>query len=67
VVGRLEALSRGSPEDILREGLEAGRPRTVGDTLAESGLPEAEGREALAELVRRSEVLILGVDETPGR
>jgi selenocysteine-specific elongation factor len=67
VVERLEALSQGSPEDILREGLEAGRPRTVSEVLAASGLPDSEGREALAELVTRSEVLVLDADETSGK
>jgi len=67
VVERLEALSRGSPEDILREGLVAGPPRTVGEILAESGLPEAEGNEALADLASRAEVLVLGVAETVGK
>jgi selenocysteine-specific elongation factor len=67
VVQRLEALSLGSPEDILREELEAGRIRTVGEILREGGLPDAEGKEALAELVKRSEVLVLGVDESPQR
>jgi selenocysteine-specific elongation factor len=67
VVQRLEALSRGSPEDILREGLEAGGARLAGELLVESGLPETEGKEALAGLVSRSEVVVLGVDESPGR
>jgi selenocysteine-specific elongation factor len=67
VVQRLEALSLGSPEDILRQGLQAGLPRTVAEVLAESGLPPAEGEEALAGLVTRSEVLVLGAEETPSK
>jgi len=66
VIQRLEALSLGSPEDILLQGLGDGRPRQLGELLAESGLPEDEGREALAQLLSRSEVLLLGADGSTG-
>jgi selenocysteine-specific elongation factor len=66
VIQRLEALSLGSSEDILLEGLAAGRPRQLGELLTESGLPEEEGREALSQLLSRSEVLLLGADGSTG-
>ncbi len=66
VIQRLEALSLGSSEDILLEGLAAGRPRQIGELLAESDLPEDEGREALSELRSRSEVLLLGANGSTG-
>jgi selenocysteine-specific elongation factor len=66
VIQRLEALSLGSPEDILLQGLGDGRPRQLGELLAESGLPEDEGREALAQLLSRSEVLLLGAEGSMG-
>jgi selenocysteine-specific elongation factor len=62
VIQRLEALSRGSPDDILLQVLGGGHPRQLGELLAESGLAEGEGREALAGLLGRSEVLVLGAD-----
>jgi selenocysteine-specific elongation factor len=66
VIQRLEALSLGSPEDILLQGLGGGRPRQLGELLAESGLPEEEGQEALSQLLSGSEVLLLGTDGPTG-
>jgi selenocysteine-specific elongation factor len=66
VIQRLEALSLGSPEDILLQGLGGGRPRQLGGLLAESGLPEDEAREALSQLLSRAEVLLLGADGLAG-
>ena len=62
VIQRLEALWRGSPDDILLQALGGGHPQQLGELLAESDLPEGEGREALAGLLGRSEVLVLGAD-----
>jgi selenocysteine-specific elongation factor len=62
VVQRLEALSRGSPEDILLQELEGGRPRTVSELLTASGLAEGEASEALAQLLSGSQVLVLDPD-----
>jgi selenocysteine-specific elongation factor len=63
VIERLDALSRGSPEEILLQALGDGRPRRVAGVLKETGLPEDEGREALGQAVESSEVLVLGSDQ----
>jgi selenocysteine-specific elongation factor len=61
-IQRLEALSLGSPEDILLQGLGGGRARQIGELVAESGLPGDEAREALGQLLNNGEVLLLGAD-----
>jgi len=63
LVQRLEALSRGSPEDILLEAAQGPRPRQVGEVLKESGLAEETGREALTGLLRAGQVLPLGTGD----
>ena len=60
VVERLQALSRGSAEEILQDALRGPQPRQVEDVLRESGLPEAEGERALHQLLGRAEVLLIG-------
>jgi selenocysteine-specific elongation factor len=64
VIQRLEALSRGSPEDILLQELEGGRPRLVDQLLAASGLAEGEANEALTQLLSGSQALALGPDRS---
>jgi selenocysteine-specific elongation factor len=63
VMERLEALSRGSPEEILLQVLAEGRPRQVPVLLKEAGLPEDEGRRALRQVLQGAEVLLLGPDK----
>jgi selenocysteine-specific elongation factor len=64
LVQRLEALLRGSPEDILLEGAQGQRPRQVGEVLKGSGLAGDSGREALAVLLRTGRVLLLGAGDS---
>jgi selenocysteine-specific elongation factor len=62
VVQRLEALSRGSPQEILLQELEGGRPRPVSQLLAASGLAESEANEALSQLLSGLQVIVLSPD-----
>jgi selenocysteine-specific elongation factor len=64
LIQRLEALLRGSPEEVLLEVAQGPRPRQVSGLLSESGLPEKDGREALAELLRTEQVLFLGTGDS---
>ena len=63
VVERLQALSRGSAEEILQDALRGAHPRQVEDVLRESGLPEGEGERALQQLLGRAEVLLIAADQ----
>ncbi len=64
LVQRLEALLRGTPEEVLLEAAQGPRPRQVGEVLRESGLAVESGREALAGLLRTGQVLLLGGGDT---
>jgi selenocysteine-specific elongation factor len=57
---RLEALSHGSPDEILLEVVQGPRPLLVGELLAESGLPEEGAREALEQLLQTGQAMYLG-------
>jgi selenocysteine-specific elongation factor len=57
---RLEALSHGSPDEILLEVVQGPRPLLVGELLAESGLPEEDAREALEQLLQTGQAMYLG-------
>jgi len=60
LIQRLEALSRGSPQEILLQSLEGVRPRQARELLKESGLLEGAAEDALQELLAQSRVLVLG-------
>ncbi|TKJ31447.1 MAG: selenocysteine-specific translation elongation factor [Chloroflexi bacterium B3_Chlor] len=60
VMQRLEALSLGTPEEVLLHGLDGARPRRARELVRDSGLTENQAREALEVLVRESKVLVLG-------
>ena len=60
VMQRLEALSLGTPEEVLLHSLDGVRPRRAGELVKDSGLTENQAREALETLVRQSKVLVLG-------
>jgi selenocysteine-specific elongation factor len=62
VIERLEALSRGTPEEILLQ-LTDMRPRPARELLRDSGLTEDTAREALDSLLSQSEILVLGGDD----
>jgi selenocysteine-specific elongation factor len=64
LVQRLEALLRGSPEEILLEAAQGPRPRQVGEVVNDSGLVEDNGREALGGLLRTGQVLLLGAGDS---
>lgn len=64
LVQRLEALLRGSPEEILLEAAQGPRPRQVGEVLNDSGLVEDNGREALGGLLRTGQALLLGAGDS---
>jgi selenocysteine-specific elongation factor len=64
LIQRLEALLRGSPEEVLLEAAQGPRPRQVNEVLSDSGLPEKDGREALAGLLRDGQVLHLGTGDS---
>jgi len=59
VIQRLEALSRGTAQEILLQGLEGIRPRQTRELLMDSGLPEDAAEKALHELLAQSQVLAL--------
>jgi selenocysteine-specific elongation factor len=67
VTERLEALSRGTPQEILLQGLEGTHPRVAKDLLKESGLLEDAAEAALQELLAQSQVLVLGAVDTSTR
>ncbi len=60
VIQRLEALSRGTPQEILLQSLEGVRPRQARELVKDSGLLEDAAKEALQELLDQSQVLALG-------
>jgi selenocysteine-specific elongation factor len=60
LIQRLEALSHGSPDEILLEVVQGPRPLLVGELLAESGLPEEDAREALEQLLQTGQAIYLG-------
>jgi selenocysteine-specific elongation factor len=63
VLERLEALSRGTPEQILLQAVDGVRPRPASELLEESGLAEDTAREALDALLSESRILVLGEDD----
>lgn len=60
VLQRLEALSHGSPQEVLLQALDGVLPRQSRELLEDGGLPANEMEEALDELLGRSKVLVLG-------
>ncbi len=65
---RLEALSRGTPQEILVHAVDGMRPRRARELLAESGLPKDVAEEALRELLAQSQMIALGeVDRIAGQ
>jgi selenocysteine-specific elongation factor len=65
VIDRLEALSRGTPQEVLIQSLEGVHPRQARELLKDSGLVQDVAKEALQELLAQSRVLALGaVDVT---
>ena len=63
VLERLEALSRGTPEEILLQTVDGVRPRPARELLEESGMAEDTAREALDTLLSESKILALGGDD----
>jgi selenocysteine-specific elongation factor len=63
VLERLEALSRGTPEEILLQAVDGVRPRPARELLEESGMAEDTAREALDTLLSESKILALGGDD----
>ncbi len=60
VLQRLEALSHGSPQEVLLQALDGALPRQSRELIEDGGLPASEMEEALDELLGRSKVLVLG-------
>jgi selenocysteine-specific elongation factor len=67
LIQRLEALSRGSPEEILLEVMQGPHPLLAGELLAESGLPEDGAGEALDRLLRAGQAMFLGGGDSATR
>jgi selenocysteine-specific elongation factor len=67
VIERLEALSRGTPQEVLLESLQGVRPRQARGLLKDSGLVENVAQEALQELLAQSQVLALGTVDLTGQ
>ena len=67
VIERLEALSGGTPQEILIQSLEGMRPRQVRELLKDSGLVEDVAKETLRELLAQSQVLALGAVDITSR
>ena len=65
VIGRLAALARGTPADLLRPALADGMPHAWGDLLAASGLDAATAQEGAVDLLAMDEVVVL--DKEPWR
>jgi selenocysteine-specific elongation factor len=63
VIERLEALSLGSPEEIVLQGLDGMRSRQARELLEDSGLAEDTAKEALDALLSQSRILVLGGDD----
>ncbi len=63
VIERLEALSRGTPEEILLQAADDMRPRPARELVRDSGLAEDTAREALDSLLSQSKILVLGGDD----
>lgn len=62
VIGRLETLALGSPQEMLLAALERG-PLEKGGVVKASGLEPEAAEEALQRLLRDSQVLVLGTSE----
>jgi len=60
VLQRLEALSHGSPQEVLLQALDGVLPRQSRELIEDGRLPANEMEEALDELLGRSKVLVLG-------
>jgi selenocysteine-specific elongation factor len=56
----LDALSRGTPQEILLQSLEGVRPRQARELFKDSGLMEDAAEAALQELLAKAQVLALG-------
>lgn len=67
VIAHLEALARGTPEDIVIQVLAQRRLLEVGELLAATGLPEGEAAAALRALVRSNKVVALGSGDAVAR
>jgi selenocysteine-specific elongation factor len=65
VLGRLDVLERGTPEDVLLQHLQAGEPTDVETLARRGGASSADVRASLELLVERGDVLLPGsVDST---
>jgi selenocysteine-specific elongation factor len=71
ILQQLEVLARGTPEEIVLERLRAREPTDVDSLIQRTGLAAAEAREALANLLEGSDVVLLnranGVARFEGR
>ncbi|MFL5801182.1 MAG: selenocysteine-specific translation elongation factor [Roseiflexaceae bacterium] len=60
VIAALESLARGTPADLLQRALSDGQPHMWAALLKASGLAPPAAAQALAELIREEQVMLLG-------
>jgi selenocysteine-specific elongation factor len=63
VLKQLDVLARGTPEEILLDGLRAREPADVASLVQRTGLASVDVRKALANLIESGDVLFLGQTE----
>jgi selenocysteine-specific elongation factor len=64
VIGALESLARGAPDDLLRQPLSDRQPHEWSELLKSSGLPPSVAAEALASLIADGTVVVLEANGT---
>ena len=66
VAAALAALARGTPEDLVRQALADGQPRTFADTLRAAAIMADTGAAAIHALVAAGEIVALGAGGVGG-
>jgi len=65
VIAQLDALSRGTPEDLLLHAVAAGELSSLKAAVERSGLDAATAEKALARLIAEGQIIPLGVAQPP--